>query len=184
MRSRTKLKKIYHKLFLVPFAEYIPLSSKFPLLNNLNFGQGNFSHGNKFTTFELDSVVFSNMICYDSTNPLIVRQFILNGARFLTIEANVAWLQNSSGVRQYFELAKLRAIELRTGIALSANTGISAVFNPSGEVIKKILFNNQGVFKGEVLLNNGLTFYAKYGNLFSKICLLISLICSFLFKIK
>ena len=180
----TQERKIYHKLFLVPFAEYIPLSSKFPLLNNLNFGQGNFSHGNKFTTFELDSVVFSNMICYDSTNPLIVRQFILNGARFLTIEANVAWLQNSSGVRQYFELAKLRAIELRTGIALSANTGISAIINPFGEAIKKIPFNNQGVFKGEVLLNNGLTFYAKYGNLFSKICLLISLICSFLFKIK
>ena len=79
---------------------------------------------------------------------------------------------------------KLRAIELRTGIALSANTGISAIFNPSGEAIRKIPFNNQGVFKGEVLLNNGLTFYAKYGNLFSKICLLISLICSFLFKIK
>jgi len=180
----TQENNIYHKLFLVPFAEYIPLSSKFPILKNLNFGQGNFSHGNKFTTFELDSVVFSNMICYDSSNPLIVRKFVLNGARFLTIEANVAWLQNSSGVRQYFELAKLRAIELRTGIALSANTGISAIFNPLGETIKKIPFNNQGVFKGEVLLNNELTFYAKYGNIFSKICLLFTLICSFLFKIK
>ena len=180
----TRENNIYHKLFLVPFAEYIPLSSKFPILNNLNFGQGNFSHGNKFTTFELDSVFFSNMICYDSSNPLIVRKFVLNGARFLTIEANVAWLQNSSGVRQYFELAKLRAIELRTGIALSANTGISAIFNPLGETIKKIPFNDQGVFKGEVLLNNELTFYAKYGNIFFKICLLFTLICSFLFKIK
>ena len=40
--------KMYHKLFLVPFAEYIPLSTKFPILNNLNFGQGNFSHGEEY----------------------------------------------------------------------------------------------------------------------------------------
>ena len=45
---------------------------------------------------------------------------ILNGARFLTIQANDAWLSNSSGVIQHFELARLRAVELRTGIARSA----------------------------------------------------------------
>ena len=64
------------------------------------------------------------------------------------------------------------------------NYKYSKGFTPLIPGFKKIPFNNQGVFKGEVLLNNGLTFYAKYGNLFSKICLLISLICSFLFKIK
>ncbi|MEC7872661.1 MAG: apolipoprotein N-acyltransferase, partial [Candidatus Neomarinimicrobiota bacterium] len=133
----SKKNKLYHKLFLVPFAEYIPLSSIFPILKQLNFGQGNFSHGDEFTTFELDSVLFSNMICYDSTNPLLARKFFVEGARFLTIEANVAWLQNSSGVRQYYEIAKLRAVEYRTGIAMSANTGISAIINPFGKETHK-----------------------------------------------
>ncbi len=180
----SKENKLYHKLFLVPFAEYIPLSSRFPILKQLNFGQGNFSHGDEFTTFQLDSVLFSNMICYDSTNPLLARQFIVEGARFFTIEANVAWLQNSSGVRQYYEIAKLRAVEYRTGIAMSANTGISAIINPLGEEIYKASFNEQKVFKGEVYLNNELTFYAKYGNIFSILCLFISLICFVLIKIK
>ena len=180
----SKENKLYHKLFLVPFAEYIPFSSRFPILKQLNFGQGNFSHGDEFTTFELDSVLFSNMICYDSTNPLLARKFIVEGARFLTIEANVAWLQNSSGVRQYYEIAKLRAVEYRTGIAMSANTGISAIINPFGRETHKASFNEQKVFKGEVFLNNELTFYAKYGNIFSKLCLFISLICFALIKIK
>ena len=176
--------KMYHKLFLVPFAEYIPLSTKFPILNNLNFGQGNFSHGEEYTLFNLDSISFSNLICYDLSNPLIVKDFIKKGARFLTVQANVAWLQNSSGVRQFFEMAKLRAIENRTGIALSANTGISGIINPLGEVAHKIRYNKQEVINGKVFLNNEVTFYSKYGNIFSKICFFISLLCLALIKLN
>ena len=176
--------KMYHKLFLVPFAEYIPLSTKFPILNNLNFGQGNFSHGEEYTLFNLDSISFSNLICYDLSNPLIVKDFIKKGARFLTVQANVAWLQNSSGVRQFFEMAKLRAIENRTGIALSANTGISGIINPLGQVAHKIRYNKQEVINGKVFLNNEVTFYSKYGNIFSKICFFISILCFALIKLN
>ena len=176
--------KMYHKLFLVPFAEYIPLSTKFPILNNLNFGQGNFTHGEEYTLFNLDSISFSNLICYDLSNPLIVKDFIKKGARFLTVQANVAWLQNSSGVRQFFEMAKLRAIENRTGIALSANTGISGIINPLGQVAHKIRYNKQEVINGKVFLNNEVTFYSKYGNIFSKICFFISLLCLALIKLN
>ena len=154
--------QIYHKIFLVPFAEYIPLSPNFPILNKLNFGQGNFNKGREYTIFPIDSISFSNMLCYVISDPLLVRNFVKKGARFLTLEANVAWLQNSSGVRQFFELAKLRAIELRSGIAISANTGISGIINPLGEVVEKIDFDQQGVVKGDVFLNKELTFYAKF----------------------
>ena len=65
---------MYYKLFLVPFAEYIPLSSKLPFLKKLNFGQGNFYPGDENTVFNLDSVTFSNLICYDLSNPIIVKE--------------------------------------------------------------------------------------------------------------
>ena len=161
---------------LVPFAEYIPLSNKFTFLNKLNFGQANFTHGNEFTVFQIDTISFSNMICYESSHPSIARGFINNGARFLTIQANDAWLQNSSGVRQHFELARLRAVELRTGIIRSANTGISGIIDPSGRVKHKVKFYDQEVFKGKILLNKSLTFYARFGNLFSIICFILVLI--------
>ena len=150
----------------------------------MNFGQGNFNKGREYTIFPIDSISFSNMICYDISDPLLVRNFVKKGARFLTLEANVAWLQNSSGVRQFFELAKLRAIELRSGIAISANTGISGIINPLGEVVEKIDFDQQGVVKGDVFLNKELTFYAKYGNIFAKFCFLFVVLCLFIIRKK
>ena len=167
--------KIYHKLLLVPFAEYIPLSEKFSFLKQLNFGQANFSHGSEFTIFPIDSIYFSNIICYESSHPSVARGFINNGARFLTIQANDAWLQNSSGVRQHFELARLRAIEFRTGIIRSANTGISGIIDPTGLIKHKVNFSDQEVFKGDVLLNKGLTFYASFGSLFAQLCFVLIL---------
>ena len=172
--------RMYHKLFLVPFAEYIPFSEEFTILKKLNFGQANFTKGSEYTVFPLDSIYFSNMICYESSHQKIAKGFINKGARFLTIQANDAWLQNSSGVRQHFELARLRAIELRTGIVRSANTGISGIIDPIGNTIEKIGFNQQSVFQGKILLNKGLTFYAKYGSIFAKICFIFMLIQGFL----
>ena len=168
--------EIYHKKRLVPFAEYIPLSEQFPSLKNLNFGQANFTAGKEFTTFPLDSILFSNMICYESSYPSVARGFVQKGARFITLEANDAWLRNSSGVRQHFELARLRAVELRTGIVRSANTGISGIIYPSGKVAKKIKFGEQAVFKGKVPLNQGITFYARYGSVFAQMCFILTLI--------
>ena len=167
--------KIYHKNFLVPFAEYIPFSNKIPILKKLNFGQANFTQGSDFTTFPLDSIYFGNIICYESSHPNVARKFIQNGARFLTIEANDAWLRNSSGVRQHFELARLRAVEQRVGIIRSANTGISGIIEPSGRVQHKVDYGDQEVFKGNVFLNQRITFYGYYGNVFSKVCFILTL---------
>ena len=102
----------------------------------------------------------------------------------MTVQANIAWLQNSSGVRQFFEIAKLRAVENRVGIAISANTGISGIINPLGEVTHKIQYDKQEVIKGEVFLNNKVTFYSMYGNIFSKICFLLSIVCFVLIRLN
>ena len=172
------IEKMYYKIFLVPFAEYNPLLNNSYLKNfsYWDFGQGSFTPGKEFTTFPLDSILFSNIICYESSHPKISRNLILNGARFLTIQANDAWLANSSGVRQHFELARLRAIEMRTGIVRSANTGISGIIDPAGRVIEKIPFNTQKVFKNKVVLNTELSFFTKYGNIFSWLCVLFFLL--------
>jgi len=168
--------QIYRKLFLVPFAEYIPFSNLIPAIKKLNIGTANFSHGEEYTVFNLDSIGFSNVICYESSIPGLMRKFIMKGARFITIEANDAWSGNTSGVYQHFELAKLRAIELRTAIARSGNTGISGIISPSGKVQAYMGFGKQGVLTGYLPLNTQASIYVKYGELFSKICLLFSIL--------
>lgn len=59
---------MYTKLKLVPFGEYVPLSDILPFLDSFNIGlMGNFEYGGNYTMFEMDSLTFSNMICYDSS---------------------------------------------------------------------------------------------------------------------
>ncbi len=167
--------KMYHKIHLVPFAEYIPLSSKFTSLKKLNFGQGNFTQGTEYTVFELDSVRFSNIICYESSMPAIVRKLIKNGAQFITIQANDGWLGNSAGPYQHFELARLRAIENRVPIVRCANTGISGVIDPTGIVKHKIPLGEKSIIKAEILPAQKLTFYTKYGEIFAILCIIFTI---------
>ncbi len=168
--------KMYNKIHLVPFAEYIPLSEKFPSLKKLNFGQGNFTPGKKYTVFTLDSARFSNIICYESSIPKLVRSFVKNGAQFITIQANDGWLGKSAGPYQHFELAKLRAIENRVPIIRCANTGISGVINSIGIVEQKISLGEKAIIKTEIFPAQNLTFYTKYGEVFAMICIIIVLI--------
>lgn len=158
--------KIYYKMHLVPFGEYIPWTVRFPVLKKLNLGQGNFTPGDQYTLFEVDSVQFGNLICYESSMPRISRRFVQEGAQFLTIETNDAWFGNTSGPYQHFELAKLRAIELRVSIARSANTGISGIILPSGRVAQTIPLNQQGILKGDLPIPNRTSYYSRYGDWF------------------
>ena len=168
--------QMYHKKHLVPFAEYIPLSETFPSLKKLNFGQGNFTAGTEYTLFKLDSIQFSNIICYESSNPQVLRGFVKNGAQFITIEANDGWLGKSSGPYQHFELAKIRAVENRIPIVRCANTGISGVISPKGIVKQKIPLGKKVVFKANIIPSQGLTFYTKYGDIFALFCVVISIL--------
>ena len=167
--------KMYHKKHLVPFAEYIPLSGKFPMLKKLNFGQANFLQGAEYTVFEVNSIKFSNVICYESSIPSLLRKFVQSGAQFLTIEANDGWLGKSSGPYQHFELAKLRAVENRVPIVRCANTGISGVINPIGIVENEVPLGEKKIFKAEIVPSQQLTFYTKYGDVFAIICLLLTI---------
>jgi apolipoprotein N-acyltransferase len=155
----------------VPFAEYIPISEYFPSLRKLNFGQGNFTHGSDFTLFQLDSTFFSNIICYESSMPNMVRKFVKSGAEFLSIEANDGYLGNTAGPYQHFELARLRAIENRVSVIRAANTGISGLISASGQVKEKISLGTQKVFLAHVSYGNSGSFYTRYGDVFAIFCL-------------
>ena len=167
--------KIYNKLHLVPFAEYIPMSKVLPSLKKLNFGQGNFSHGTDYTMFKWKNVIFSNLICYESSIPNIVRKFVENGADMITIQTNDGWLGKSAGPYQHYDIARLRAIENRVPIVRSANTGISGLILANGRSVDKQPMERSLVFMVSVPLNPSGSFYSQYGDVFALICFVIFL---------
>ena len=72
-----------------------------------------------------------------------------------------------------------RAIETRRPVIRCANTGISMIVNPYGNILRELGLNKQGVIDEKIVLSDKKTFYTKYGDIFS-ILNLILLILLFL----
>lgn len=165
----------YNKIQLVPFGEYIPLSGWIPALKALNLGQGNFTQGDAYTVFEVDSVPFSVGVCYETTFPGLNRNFVRAGATFLVGVVNDAWYRTSSGPYQHAAQFRYRAVELRRPVVRAANTGISLVIDQAGRTVARLGLNEQGVFTAGIAPATGLTFYARYGDLFAWLTVLAAL---------
>lgn len=165
----------YNKIKLVPFGEYIPLSGWIPALKVLNLGQGNFTKGDAYTVFEVDSIPFSVGICYETTFPWLNRNFVRAGATFLVGVVNDAWYQTSSGPYQHAAQFRYRAVELRRPVVRAANTGISLVIDQAGRTVARLGLNEEGVFTAGIAPATGLTFYARYGDLFAWLTVLAAL---------
>ena len=134
----------YQKIFLVPFAEYVPFfKSWFDKMNQFDY-MGSFTPGSEYKVFPVKDYNVATLICYDSSNPKIVNKMVENGADILFIVTNDSYVGEFMPY-QHFELAKIRAIEQRVPIIQSANNGISGIILPSGEVLYKSRLNERVV---------------------------------------
>ncbi len=104
------------------------------------------------------------VICYESIYGEYVTEYVRKGAHFLAIITNDAWWGNTAGHKQLLSYARLRAIENRRSIVRSANTGISAIINPKGEITQKLAYEFKGVLRGKFAPSNKITFYTQYGD--------------------
>ena len=65
--------------------------------------------------------------------------------------------------------ARLRAIETRTWVARSANTGISCFIGPMGQVINPQPYNTAAAIKLNIEPTSRKTFFVRYGDILSKL---------------
>lgn len=166
--------QIYHKYELVPGVELIPYARYLSFMNNLamDFGGITGSYGRTpgvpLLTSQQDRISVLPTICYESVfSDYVCRQARL-GANLLVIITNDGWWGNTEGHRQHLQYARLRAIETRRWIARSANTGISAIIDPAGNITQPQPYWKEAVISGTVVPRYHLTFYVKYGDLLSK----------------
>ena len=152
-----------------------------PILGNLllDFGGTILSRATQknrtvFTTNNNNKI--APIICYESMYGEYISEYVRNGAQFLAIITNDGWWNNSPGHKQLLSYSKIRAIESRRDIVRSANTGISAVINKRGDILKTIDYNTSGVLNSSVNLYNEITFYVKYGDYIYRIALFLFVI--------
>ena len=157
---------LYHKIHLVPGAEYVPFSKYLNSLEIFNFGMGNFSHGESYTLFDINDYKFGAMICLESIFPHLSRQFVRDGANFLVYVVNDGWYETAPEPQQHSSRAIFRAIETRRPVIRCANTGISMIINQTGNITDQLELNTKGSMIADISPSEGLTFYVKYGDIF------------------
>ncbi len=167
----------YRKIHLVPFGEMIPFEDRVSFLKRIDLGEGDFSPGEKFTIFEVAGKKFSVAICFESIFPDLMREFVKRGARLIVNITNDEWFGESPGPYQHAQMAIVRSVECNVGIARCANTGISMLVDPYGQVTKRSDLFVKTIIKGNVTLGEGETFYLRFGYQLPRMMLAFSLIC-------
>lgn len=109
-------------------------------------------------------------ICYESVYGEYYTGYVRKGARAMTVITNDAWWGDTPGYVQHLSYSCLRAIETRRAIARCANTGISAIISPSGEIICRTPWWEQTVLTGSLPLRDDMTFFVAHGDIAGRIC--------------
>jgi apolipoprotein N-acyltransferase len=165
----------YRKIHLVPFGEMIPFEDRIALLREINFGEGDFSPGKIYRVFAVDSSKFAVAICFESIYPSLVRKFVAGGARFVVNITNDEWFGASAGPYQHAEMAIMRSVECRVGLARCANTGVSMLVDPYGRVTRRTGIFQRDVLIGDVVCGKGATPYCKWGYMIDLMLLVVPL---------
>ena len=169
---------VYHKSQLVPFGERIPFIDAAPFLIDMlswdvgisSWGKGAGPHA---LTLPADRPIrFAGMVCFESVYPNMVREFVADGAEFITIVTNDGWYLETPGPLQHQRYAILRAIETRRSVARAANTGISCFIYPDGSIGEETEEGERTTITAEIPLETEETFYVRAGDWLPILCLI------------
>ena len=157
---------VYDKVHLVPFGEYLPFQDTLEKLGfmQLTKVQGGFLSGDRHRSYELRGAPrVLPLICYEIVFPGAV---VPPGERpgWLLNVTNDAWFGISSGPYQHFQQAKVRAIEEGLPLVRAANSGISAVVDPLGRIIRQLPLGTEGVLDASLPRPIAATIYARFGD--------------------
>ena len=172
--------ELYHKSKLVVGIENFPYQNLLkPIFGDMMIDLGGTvakktTQPDREVFFTKDSIGVGTMICYESVYGEFSTGYARNGADFLAVITNDAWWGNTQGHKQHLNYARLRAIENRRSIARSANTGISAIINQKGEIVKTLGYEEKGVVKGTLKTNNEITFYTMAGDYIARVAIFIA----------
>jgi len=165
----------YDKMHLVPYGEYVPFAQFFPFIQKMVEGIGDFSPGEPASLASLPGCHFGTVICYEIIFPDLVRRVALAGATFIVNITNDAWFGSTSAPHQHLAIAALRAVETGRYIARCANTGISAVIDPTGAIEQQTGLFTEAVLSATIYCRDDLTFYTRFGDLFAWCCYAVGL---------
>jgi len=158
---------IYDKVHLVPFGEFLPFQDFLERLGlmQLTRVKGGFLSGDRHRTLSVPNAPrFLPLICYEIVFPGDVMP---RGERpdWMLNLTNDGWFGTSTGPYQHLQQARVRAIEEGLPLVRAANTGVSAVIDPLGRVIRSLPLGAEAVLDASLPRRIGPPLYARVGDM-------------------
>ena len=167
----------YDKMQLVPFGEYVPARSILGFfVNRVVKGLGDMVPGDQQTLFSVKGAKLGVLICYESIFPDFTRREVNLGANILVNITNDAWYGESSAPFQVLAMAAMRSVETKVPMVRTANTGISALIEPSGRITNRTPLFKRGTEIVDVSFRPVRTVYTMVGDLFAELCVVLTMI--------
>lgn len=176
----------YDKMHLLPFGEYIPFVRWLPFLKNYSPITGGAQCGAGPTAMEIDGVVYSPNICYETVLPHLIRRQVVELSQqgktpdVLVNLTNDAWYWGSSELDMHLASGVFRAVEMRTPLVVAANRGLSAHVDHLGRIVAATERDVPAALVATVTLPPRTTAYpspfAAWGDWFALACLVCCII--------
>lgn len=164
----------YDKIHLVPFGEYVPLRHLLSFAGRLTADISDFTPGTAYAIGKLPGGTFGVFICYEAVFPGEVRHFAANGAELLITISNDGWFGHSAARPQHLMMARVRAVESRRWLLRDTNNGYTASFDPYGRLVAEMAPDIRGELDAPYDFRSGLTIYARFGDWFAWLCVILS----------
>jgi apolipoprotein N-acyltransferase len=136
---------LYAKRRLVPFGEFVPLRGLLQPFIGILAELGDFDPGppdqEPFSTPLGPAAV---TLCYEAVFPRLGLSDARRGARVILNLTNDGWYKDTWAPAQHFTVNVFRAVEARSYLVRSANTGVSGVIDPWGVVLASAPVMTQG----------------------------------------
>ncbi len=166
----------YRKLRLVPFGEYVPIPSILrPILGFANVPYSDLQVGEDGDrSLNVAGLKLVPAICYEASFERDVRDAVRQSdADAIVVVSEDAWFGDSFAPHQNFEMARMRAREHGRYVVRAANSGISGIVGPDGEVIVQADQFMRTTIEGQIFTMSGKTPYTRFGALFMNTLLII-----------
>jgi apolipoprotein N-acyltransferase len=196
----------YDKRHRVVFGEYVPLREELPFMQALSpyTDDSSIDAGAGAKLFRHAGYTVSPLICYEDTVPDLVRNIVRgaeadggDGVDLLVNVSNDGWFYETSEQPQHLATSLFRAVETRTPLARSANTGISAVIDGDGRLVRPVAYldgdsgrptsmmerggrlkkDNSAVLVADVPLDSRRSLYVRFGDWFAGLCAASAIFC-------
>jgi len=154
----------------------VPLRRFFPFISKLVAGIGDFRSGTGYDPLLIykngDQQKLGVMICYEGI--LLKRAGLTGrGCRSAGEYTNDAWSETPSAPYQHLSMTVFRSVENRLYLVRAANTGISAIIDPTGKIVNRSGLFEKAALQGTIRFMDMKSFYSIYGDLFVYGCMVV-----------